>query len=127
MTLEDVPGASQLHFNLKQEIEYAAADGVVDKMKLIQRFKRERVLIETELSKIWFERFNAISGLNVRRLTLDLRCANAPDGMFLGLEQAKYFPPFTYGMPRLKVLAPTISLRWKIWKIYARKNSEWNY
>ncbi len=128
-TSEDLYGFEGmcLHGRIRQEIEQSSKDGKVDNLEVLERFRKESDSFETEVTQIWFDKFYALSCLSLKNLTIDMTKAHAPDGTFLGLEQVKLFPPFSDGMPRLTILAPTRSLEDDIWEVFARNNPRRNY
>ncbi len=129
LTSEDLFGFEgvYLHQRIRQEREDFSKGGEIDNLEVLERFEMECDSFATEVTQIWFDKFYPVSSLSLKRLTIDLRKAYAPDGTFLGLEQIKLFPPFCDGMPRLTILAPTKSLEDDIWEVFARNNPRRNY
>ena len=62
--------------------------------------------LTTDLTTMWWDKFYAVSSLNLTHLRLDFTDAYGPEGNFLGDDLARTLVPFSHGIPaNLEIIA----------------------
>ena len=75
-----------------------------------------------ELGMLWWEKFSILASLYLEWATLDFTEAFSMDGRYMGVETARTLQPFSHGLPKLDILAPTELLCQQIRDAIVAKN-----
>ena len=104
---------------------YYLYDSDLTLLENLDNYDREVRMATRDLEDIWFWKLETVSGLRLDHPTLDFTDAFSVEDGFLGLRATMQFHPFFYGMPELKIRAPTRELEELIIAMFVAKNDFW--